>query len=138
MSRSGYSDDYDGWSLIMYRGAVASAVRGRRGQAFLRELLATLDAMENKRLIANELSAHGEVCAIGSVGIARGIDMSELDPKDAKGVAKTFGIAPALAREIVFMNDEYTAWGYECEDPEARFSRMRKWIASLINDVEPK
>jgi hypothetical protein len=37
MSRSGYSDDLENWSLIRWRGAVASAIRGRRGQAFLRE-----------------------------------------------------------------------------------------------------
>jgi hypothetical protein len=37
MSRSGYSDDYgddEPWQLIMWRGAVASAFRGRRGQPF--------------------------------------------------------------------------------------------------------
>lgn len=35
MSRSGYTDDCDGWQLIMYRGAVASAIRGARGQRLL-------------------------------------------------------------------------------------------------------
>jgi hypothetical protein len=45
MSRSGYSDDHSEWDLIRWRGAVASAIRGKRGQAFLRELLVALDAM---------------------------------------------------------------------------------------------
>ena len=46
MSRSGYSDDIDdNWAHIMWRGRVASSIRGKRGQAMLRELLAALDAM---------------------------------------------------------------------------------------------
>lgn len=44
MSRSGYNDDCDGWALIRWRGAVNSAINGKRGQAFLRELVAALDA----------------------------------------------------------------------------------------------
>ncbi|KGC50992.1 hypothetical protein DO66_5867 [Burkholderia pseudomallei] len=36
MSRSGYSDDCGGWSLIRWRGAVNSAIKGARGQKFLR------------------------------------------------------------------------------------------------------
>lgn len=52
MSRSGYADWCDdNWAMIRWRGAVASAVRGKRGQAFLRELATTLDAMPEKRLI---------------------------------------------------------------------------------------
>ena len=38
MSRSGYSDDLDNWDLIRWRGQVSSAIRGKRGQGFLREL----------------------------------------------------------------------------------------------------
>ena len=56
MSRSDYnSDNYSEWSLIRWRGAVASATRGKRGQSFLRDLLASLDAMPVKRLISDEL-----------------------------------------------------------------------------------
>ncbi len=36
MSRSGYQDDCEG--LNLYRGTVRRAIRGKRGQAFLREL----------------------------------------------------------------------------------------------------
>ena len=62
MSRSGYSEDCDGWALVRWRGAVKSAIRGQRGQAFLRELLAALDAIPDKRLIAEELvDAQGAV-----------------------------------------------------------------------------
>ena len=83
MSRSGYVDDFDEqWSLIRWRGAVRSAIKGARGQAFLREMLEALEAMPDKRLIEEELEQNGEVCALGSVGLKRGIDMKALDPDD--------------------------------------------------------
>jgi hypothetical protein len=131
MSRSGYSDDCDGWELIRWRGAVTQAIRGRRGQAFLRELLATLDAMPDKRLIAHDLESRGEVCAIGSVGRARGIDMSGLSPECAGSIAEKFGIARALVKEIEFENDD--DFGFNCgETPEQRFKRVRAWVAEQI------
>jgi hypothetical protein len=144
MSRSGYSDscDLENWSFIRWRGAVTSAIRGKRGQAFMRELLAALDALPAKRLVANELEAPDlvscshwglfeaeSVCAIGAVGKARGIDMSMLDPEDMETVAGTFGIADAFAKEIVWMNDEAGPWK---ETPEDRFVRIRKWVESQI------
>lgn len=132
MSRSGYvDDDCDQWAMICYRGAVASAIRGKRGQAFLREMLAAMDAMPEKKLIAQELELAGQVCAIGSVGLARGIDMNKIDPEDSSSVAKVFGISEALAREIVWENDEC---GWHDDTPEKRFERMRKWIVSNLRD----
>ena len=116
MSRSGYCDDIDDpWRLIMWRGAVSSAIRGSRGQAFLRELIAALEAMPEKRLASESLvTADGEFCTLGVVGAARGMDMSALDPEDWDQVAKAFGLAPAMVREIVFENDEILdEWDYE-------------------------
>lgn len=55
--------------------------------------------------------------------------------RDAGGaredVAKAFGIAEAMAAEIMFENDEYSGY-WQSETPEQRWSRMRQWIASLI------
>ena len=62
MSRSGYSEDCDGRELIMWRGAVAAAIRGKRGQRALRELVVALDAMPAKRLITDALEIDGEYC----------------------------------------------------------------------------
>ena len=132
MSRAGYNEvdgDYTEWNLICWRGAVTSAIKGKRGQTFLREMLAALDAMPVKRLIAADLERDGEVCAIGAVGKARGVDMSKLDPEDSGPVADTFGIAAAMAREIVYTNDEGS---WNPETPEARYERMRRWVASQI------
>ena len=134
MSRSGYSEDIEEWALIRWRGAVASAIRGKRGQAFLREMLAALDAMPEKRLIDCELEVNGEVCALGSVGKARGLDMSELDPEDRYTVANVFGIARAMAAEIVFENDDGAGY-WSKETPEARWHRMRAWVVSNLKEV---
>ncbi len=145
MSRSGYTDDYgddDPLMLGRWRGAVLSSIQGKRGQAFLREMIAALDAMPEKRLISHDLVQHAPafvppeiampcVCAIGSVGLKRGVAMEALDPHEADQIADTFGIAVALVREIEFENDEC---GRHRETPEERWSRMRSWAKTqLVN-----
>lgn len=135
MSRSGYHCDGD---VAMWRGMVASATRGKRGQAFFRALVAALDAMPEKRLIRDALQDEsGEVCAIGALGKARGIDMREIDPECPEQVAPAFGIAECLAQEVVYMNDEYFDFHYVREvrtefTPEERWQHMRKWAAQQI------
>lgn len=133
MSRSGYNEDYDDdqWSMIMYRGRVASATRGKRGQALFRDILTAMNGMPVKRLIAHELEEKGAVCAIGAAGKLRGVDMAKLDPEDAESVAVKFNVADCLAREIVWENDEC---GRRKETPEERYARMRRWIRSQIKD----
>ena len=129
MSRSGYSDDCDGWALICWRGAVAQAIRGKRGQQFLRDLVIALDALPEKRLIDDRLEDDGEVCALGSVGKLRGVSMVEIDPYEREEVAAAFNIAEALAAEIMYEND---AFKWERESPEHRWVRMRQWAADNI------
>lgn len=135
MSRSGYSDDCDGWSLIRWRGAVESAIRGKRGQALLREMLAALDALPEKRLIAGELvNEGGECCALGAVALRRGLPVTGVDPEDREQVAALFDIAPALAAEIVFENDG--DFSYRKVTPEQRFERMRAWVVANLRADE--
>lgn len=136
MSRSGYSDDYDfdNWAHIRWRGQVASSIKGKRGQSFLKALLSSLDAMPEKRLIAGELEHQGEVCTIGALGKATSTDMSKLDPQDSASVAAAFNIAEPLAREIVYLNDE-CGWDWKNqkpETPEQRWTRMRAEVAAMI------
>jgi hypothetical protein len=105
MSRSGYSDDCEG--LGLWRGAVERSIRGKRGQAALKELAAAMDAMPSKTLAAESLvTEDGEFCTLGVLGQARGLNMGPLDPDDWDAVAKAFNIAPAMVREIVYENDE--------------------------------
>lgn len=128
MSRSDYSCDGDTWDLIRWRGQVASSIRGKRGQKLLKELAEALDAMPEKKLIADSLKADGGYCALGVVGEKRGIKLNTLDPEEYESVAEAFDIAAPLAREIVFVNDE------ECKHrtPEQRWKYMRNWVEEQI------
>ena len=132
MSRSGYSDDFadDNWAFIRWRGAVNSAIKGKRGQSFLREMATVLDSMPVKRLIASEFVAKdGEVCALGAVAKARALDVSNVDPQDRELVANKFSIAGALAAEIMYKNDnDFSYWD---EEPEHRWRRVREWVEEL-------
>lgn len=136
MSRSGYSEDCE--NLGLWRGAVSRAITGKRGQAFLRELAAALDAMPVKELVVEEtVSDDDRVCTIGAVAIARGLDVSDLDESDQEEVGKRFGIARAMAAEIAYENDECGQYRYEGskrieETPAERWTRMRKWVADSI------
>lgn len=145
MSRSGYTDDYgcDDNTLFLYRGSVERAIRGKRGQALLRDLLAALDAMPEKRLISGcgvdaegdevyFLERDGEACALGALARKRGIDTSEIDAENPDCVGAAFGIARSLAAEIEYENDEAN---YYPETPEERWQRMRTWIAAQIKET---
>ncbi len=123
MGRSGYSDDCE--NVQLWRAAVDSALLGVRGQQFLKKLRTALDAMPVKRLITDEIATEeGEVCALGAVD-----PTARLDPYDRKAVAKHFGIAPAMAAEIAYLNDECSYW---TETPEQRWTRMRAWVEKNI------
>ena len=142
MDRSGYSDDLDNWRLICWHGQVAGAIRGRRGQKFLRDPLKALDVMPEKRLITHALinappafvppeHAAPQVCAIGSVGLQRSVDMEQIDPADPEQVAQVFDIAHQLAQEIAWENDTAGLWN---ETPEQRWQRMRDWVVQHIRE----
>jgi hypothetical protein len=141
MSRSGYTDDCE--NLGLWRGAVAASIRGKRGQAFLRDALAALDAMPVKELIPHHLQAEGSFCLLGAVAAAKSIDYNQLnaadpDDFDTYAAAAMFGIAQPMAAEIVYENDEHPPrWNiadqqYILETPAQRWQRMRDWVASKI------
>ena len=156
MSRSGYIDDCE--NIGLWRGCVTRAIRGKRGQQALRELAVAMDAMPDKALAADSLvNADGEFCTLGVLGQARGLNMAPLDPEDPDAVAEAFNIAPAMAREIVYENDEALyPWDWvevevcgplrRCDrrtitvrvdiKPElmarARWQHMRKWVADNL------
>ena len=72
--------------------------------AFLRDLLAALEALPDKRLVAGNMERSGDVCAIGALGKARGVDMLGYPlpmqtPMDRRRSPPTTGrIGPAVAR----------------------------------------
>ena len=137
MSRSGYSDECDDqWAMIRWRGAVASSLRGKRGQAFLREVLAALDAMPDKRLVGSRFEADGDCCTLGAVCRVRGVDASGLTPDYNQGdvsrdIADLLDIPVALAAEIMHTNDETvedTRPERVATDPGDRRSRRIVWV----------
>ena len=136
MSRSGYGEDdnCDEYPLALWRGAVQSAINGKRGQAMLSDLVVALDAMPVKELIAESLvTAEGAFCTLGALGHVRGVNMTLIDPEDWDAVARAFNLAPAAVREIVYINDEHGAYD---ETPEGRWHRMRSWaICNLKKGV---
>lgn len=144
MSRSGYSDDCD--NLGLWRGAVERAIKGKRGQTLLRAMADALDAMPVKRLIPSALvRADGECCALGAVALAKQIDTKKVDETDREWVGRLFGIAPAMAAEIAYENDEAAPRGrydddrgwvpFGPETPEQRWARMRAWVAKQIKET---
>lgn len=136
MSRCGYGDyepDYDNAAALWER-SVKNALCGRRGQAFLRELGAALEALPVKRLIANSFVEDGEVCALGALATHRRVDMSDLDPDDyylAEEAANRLGIARCLAAEVMWLNDELSP---RDETPERRYERMLRWTRENLTD----
>lgn len=143
MSRSGYTDECDeDWQMAMWRGAVASAIRGKRGQRLLRDLAEGMDAMPTKCLIKGELEEDGAVCALGVVGQKRGIDLAalagneEADGGNNDKIAKAFDIAVPLAAEVQYVNDEGAHDEYKRpenrETPVQRWERVRKWVAEHL------
>jgi len=146
MTRSGYSDDFgcggpeEMWANIRYRGAVKSAIRGKRGQRLLRNLRDALDAMPVKELIEMEMQApSGAYCALGALAAHEGRDLKEMrfdDETDAERIAEDFDVATSLIREIVFENDDdfgpYTKDTAEVR--KRRWKRVRSWVESQIRE----
>lgn len=137
MSRAGYSDDYDLHAIILYRANVDRAIAGARGQRFLRELAANMDAMEKKELVSGELEANGSVCAIGVMTRAKGVEVrwsTEHDIDNADYVARQLDIAECMAREIVYENDldDFYHASTVAESPADRWHRMRNWVQKHI------
>lgn len=134
MGRHGYTDDCDDeLQFGRWRGQVASAIRGKRGQAFLRELIAALEAMPQKKLITNDLVREdGNVCTLGAVGVAKGINVAEIDPYDHETLADKFNIATQLVQEIEWENDE------NCGDPEERWRQMLGWAKRHLIEDKPE
>jgi hypothetical protein len=104
--------------------------------------------MPDKRLVAGELEADGQFCALGVVGQARGLDLANIDTYDVESMGPKFNIAEQLAREIMWINDEsvgrwkWVATGLPYPNEwkrvevtnagEDRFQVVREWVAKNI------
>ena len=148
MSRSGYVEgcEMDQWDFIRWRGAVASAIRGKRGQTLLKELEAALVAMPTKELCKNDFAnpETGQVCALGSVAVKRKLDqgktveaaMKEVGSEfpegtEAEEVSDEFDISDALAKEITWVNDDEAP-----TDPKGRYEYVLGWVREKLKKTE--
>lgn len=158
MSRSGYVEDFDCDDDLAhgrYRGQVASATRGKRGQTFFKDALDALYAIPVKELEAKSLRTEdGGFCTIGAMLKHREIDMSEFyddDDDQCDHLSGKLDVAHQLVREVIWANDEHPlySWGqmhYEWrielgksvytaafgETKAERWFRMRDWLKSKI------
>lgn len=161
MSRSGYYEDGDALSLGSWRAIVASTMRSRRGQAFLKEMLAAFDALPEKRLITGHLVIDGTPGAYGEYSdheiiVGGDVLVDESNGPVTIGDCCAMG-AVALSRklDVAGVDPEEpeivgNAFGihdamareiaylndeggdWRGETPEQRFIRIRRWVESKI------
>ena len=141
MSRYCDSDDYDWepWMEGQAAGAMRSAIRGRRGQQLLRDLIAGLDALPVQELAAGALEdpETGCVCALGAVRIQRGanavpLDFDPTDPDiDWRYLAKPFDISETLAHAVISEN-EYSSKRNDEQSRRRRWQSVRAWAVGNL------
>jgi hypothetical protein len=141
MSRYCDSDDYgyEPWMEGQAAGALRSAIRGRRGQRLLRDLVAGLDALPEPELAAGALEdpETGCACALGVVRRQRGPEAVPLpcDPTDPdldwRELAGPFDISQALANDVVAQNDYYTV-GNDKQSRRLRWLCVRVWAVGHL------
>ena len=146
MSRYCDSDDYDWepWMEGQAAGAMRSAIRGRRGQQLLRDLIAGLDALPVPELAAGALEdpETGCVCALGAVRLQRGAEAVALrfDPTDPdidwRDLAKPFDISETLAHAVISEN-EYGSKRNDEQSRRRRWQSVRAWaVGNLLAPAE--
>ena len=141
MSRYCDCDDYylETWMEGQAACALQSAIRGRRGQQLLRDLVAGLDALPEPELAAGALEdpETGCVCALGAVRLQRGPEAVPLpcDPTDSdidwRELAKPFDISQTLANEVVTQND-YNTVGNDKQSRIYRWLSVRAWAVGHL------
>lgn len=145
--RINYSDDEDyPGQFNLWQANCNRSIKGKQGQAALRELEAALLALPEKRLISGELQdADGEVCAIGAVAKHRGIT-PESDPEEMEEVGIELGFPRMVAWKIVALNDleiddHYVQGKLVPYTPEERYGlvlrQVQKWLTAKQQPTPP-
>jgi hypothetical protein len=142
-------EDFNNQSLL-WEANQERCIRGKKGQAALRELEAALLALPQKRLITDELeNAQGDVCAIGALARFKGkenpmIGDSFGDPEDSLTIgvdeieratialAQELGVPRLAALAVVRENDEDDYYPVTVT-PERRYERMLKWVQDALS-----
>ncbi len=117
------------------------SIRGKAGQAALREFESALLALPDKRLIHGSLTDDdGGVCAIACYAKHKGLDLSKFDPEyesDEVGIAA--GMPKLVAWKVVALNDLMldTVWEV-AEGPIERGHGSYKGGIALVRDMTPE
>lgn len=148
MSR--FSDDYDedfANQAALYNANTERCLKGKRGQAFLKEMEAALLTLPQKKLINGAVCQEGQVCAIGALALKRKRDAGdsiaaalywlekeapdEWQESDATAdyAEEHLDVLRRLAFRMAWVNDLKEP---EEETPEQRYERVLKWVRSKI------
>ena len=139
MNRVNYQEDATPWEFLRYRGAVLSAIKGKRGQKLLKDLLEAFDSMQIKELVANELQGESGVCTLGCIAKAKGMDWSNWNDFKSDIISKELNIAKSLVNEIAFENDEICYFDKDSEKTrKKRWQKMRTWVERKITKFGDK
>lgn len=154
LSRSGFHefDCYDRDEILAFgrgRGQIASAIRGKRGQALLRLIRDALDAIPNKQLGSDSLRGDkGCYCAIGAAYWFSDKPLPYVDHPDYEdfeideliidSASAHLNAAEILIQEIMWNNDECVRLK-RGEIPamlrRRRWLWMRAWVDNRIKEV---
>lgn len=141
--RINYSDEEDRpGQFDLWQANCRRSLNGRAGQAALRELEAELMAMPERRLIADDLAADGEVCAVGALmkrrlvtagaeptaAQARLEDLNDSEWESDYVAAQETRVPRLVAWKLVELNDIEL----EGMTPEARYSAVLEWVRGQI------
>jgi hypothetical protein len=143
MSRLYYEDDGDYSLEGLQQGWLRSAIKGKRGQQFLRDLVAALDALPIPELSSGALedSETGCCCAFGAVRRFRGPDNVQLcfHPEEEdlppSYLAEPFGVSETLAWAVVQANEEMFQGNTE-PDRRRRWEVVRSWAVRHLQETQ--
>lgn len=147
------------WAL--QRANTARQIKSKGGQAFLRELLAALEALPSKRLIEGAIAKGDTVCALGALALQRRVAAGEdrqavlaelashnVDPNhiDFDGeyiwdwAVDALAAPSMIAWEIPAENDDdgrefvASAWSEETSED----GRIREEVTNLWREITPE
>lgn len=140
-----YEEDFPNQAAL-WRANVERAIKGKRGQAFLKELEEALLALPEKKLIEGRVCEMGKVCAMGALALKRRMStgekiedalrwlgdeapMESYAYETAAFMEKHFKVLQCLSFEVAYTNDERRQ-----KDPteEARYEKVLAWVRENI------
>jgi hypothetical protein len=142
MSRSSYSDDWGDefpGQMELFRANVERSIKGKAGQARLRELRDALVALPVKELhpsiFADGTAEAPKVCGLGAWALAKAggnpdaahaMVPGDADDYETAVALKSHGWPKLVVLEAVYENDE--SWRSMRETPAERYHRILAWV----------